>query len=260
MTADTRVHAHLRLSVPEPGVAVVSFERPASGNTLDASTAQAFLELLDELGSRDGLRALVIRGTDKAFCSGSDLEELAARGRDDALESRTARICERIEAFPRPVIAAVSGLAIASGCEIALACDMRVAGRSARFGFPEVTLGVVPAAGGTYRLWRTVGMGVAKELILTGRLVTAEEAATMGLVNRVVDDAQVLDVALEYAATLVENAPLAVRLAKTLLNAAPGLAQPAAGLLASLAQATLYETGDKNTRVGQLVARRRGAR
>jgi len=256
MSQVTRVHANILLSVPDAGIAVITIDRPRARNALDLETNRAMFELLGELGTRDGLRALVIAGGgDKAFVSGADIAELAKRTRDDAWPAWNAELCDAVERFPRPVVAAVRGFALGGGCELALACDLRVAGESARFGFPEVTLGIIPGAGGTTRLWRMVGMGFAKEMILTGRIVDAHEAAAKGLVNRVVEDEEVLDTALEFARVLAQNSPLALRIGKLLLNAAPEVSAAQGRTMESLAQATLYDSADKNTRMQAFLQR-----
>src|SRR5690606_10582502 len=144
---------------------------------------------LDALALRDDVRALILTGAgDRAFVSGADIVELRARRGSEALMRHNAKLCDAIEAFPVPTIAAIRGFALGGGCEVALACDLRVAGRSARLGQPEVGLGILPAAGGTWRLQRIVGLAKAKELIFTAAIIDAEEARAIGLVNRVVDD------------------------------------------------------------------------
>jgi enoyl-CoA hydratase len=157
--------------------------------------------VLDEYWHDETVAALVITGAgDKAFAAGADIAQLRERTSRDALKAINSGIFNRIEEFPAPVIAAIKGFALGGGCELAIACDLRVLGESAKLGQPEVKLGIIPAAGGTYRLPRLVGLGIARELVYTGRMVDAQEALRIGLANAVVPDAEVVDKALAMAA------------------------------------------------------------
>ena len=154
------------------------------------------------------------------------------------------RVYDNLRRMPQPVVAAINGYALGGGCELALACDLRVAGESARFGQPEVGLGILPAAGATYRLPRIVGWGRAREMILTGRIIDAAEALRIGLVNRVVPDGRLLEEARALAATIASKAPLALRAAKMVLAASA--CGPDPGRVAeSLGQGILFESRDK---------------
>src|SRR5207245_4488440 len=134
-------------------------------------------EALADLGGREDVRALVVTGSgEKAFAAGADIAELLERTHEDALRSINTALFKRVEDFPRPTIAAIRGFALGGGCELALACDIRIAGEGARLGLPEVSLGIMPAAGGTYRLPRLVGLGRATELTFTGAIIAAREA------------------------------------------------------------------------------------
>src|SRR3990172_7654604 len=148
---------------------------------------------LKELAARDDLRVLILTGAgEKAFVSGADIGELLERGRREGLEGINQKLFTAIENFPWPVIAAVNGYALGGGCELALACDLRLAAEEAKFGFPETSLGIVPGAGATQRLPRLVGWGKAKELIFTGDIFDAREAERLGLVSKVVPRSQLL--------------------------------------------------------------------
>lgn len=174
-------------------VEIVTVNRPAKRNALNLETVETLHRVLDDLYRDRGLRAVVLTGAGDHFMAGADIEQLRDRRSPDALDSINGGLFRRVEDLPVPVIAAVKGYALGGGCELAIACDLRVAGQSAKMGQPEVGLGILPGAGATHRLPRLIGLGKAKELIFTGRMVEAEEALQMGLVNRVVDDSSVLE-------------------------------------------------------------------
>jgi len=169
------------------------------------------------------VRAVVVTGAgEKAFVAGADIGGMSGMSPLEVREFGRigTRMMEAIEAAPVPVIAAVNGFALGGGAEIALACDVRIAAENARFGFPEVTIGIMPGAGGTQRLPRVVGSGVARELVFTGRVIGAKEAKEIGLVDRVVGEGEALEAAKEMAGRIAANAPVAVRNAKTAMNVA----------------------------------------
>jgi enoyl-CoA hydratase len=207
------------------------------------------------------LRVIVFTGSgDKAFVSGADIGELARRNRLDALRRINGALFHKIERFPVPTIAAIRGVALGGGCELAMACDLRVCGRGAKLGQPEVALGIIPGAGGTYRLPRLVGLGRAKDLIFTGRLIDAEEALRIGLVNLIVDDDEVVAEALELARRISRQAPLALRLAKIGLDRSAEMSTEAAMALESASQAILFETTEKQERMEAFSRRARRGR
>jgi enoyl-CoA hydratase len=205
------------------GVALVTIDRQDALNALNVETLTELRDRLRELAQDDTARAVVLTGAgEKAFVAGADIKYMSgldaepARGWG-ALGHEAASL---LEEMPKPTIAAINGFALGGGCELALGCDIRFASSKARLGQPEIDLGIIPGWGGTQRLARVCGLGVAKELILTGRMVDAEEALRIGLVNAIADP--VLDHALAVAAKLAEKAPLALGAAKRLLNASPG--------------------------------------
>ena len=206
-------------------VAVITLNRPEALNALSPEMLDDLERTLREVEADPGLRAIVLTGAgEKAFCAGADIGHMRTAG---ALEARAfaergQAVAGLIEGLATPVVAAVNGFALGGGCEIALACDVRIAADSARFGQPEVTLGVVPGWGGTQRLARTTSIGFAKDLILSGRLVGAEEALRAGLVTHVHPKAALLDAAVEYAATIASRPGWAVASAKRLCNLALG--------------------------------------
>jgi len=223
----------------------VTIARPEARNAINLEVVNEMHAALRALGEDDRTRVLILTGSGRtAFASGADIRELRERRAADALRGINSGLFLAVERFPLPTIAAVSGYALGGGCELALACDLRIAGESARFGQPEVGLGIIPAAGATYRLPRIVGAGRARELILTGRIVDAEEALAIGLVNRVVPDDRVLDEARATALLIARKGPLALRAAKLAL-AASAYGPDAGHVGERLAQAILFESSDK---------------
>ncbi len=208
---------HLSISV-EDGVAVVTIDRPDALNALNGELLFELAAAFDLAESDMAVRALVITGAGRAFVAGADVANLA--NLSDAFSGREASLSGQdvmnlIAALPFPTIAAINGFALGGGLELALACDLRVAAKTAKLGLPEVGLGLIPGYGGTQRLPRLIGAGRALDLILTGRHVGADEALAMGLVNRVADDA--LEEAVALARLMLRNAPIAIGLAKEAL-------------------------------------------
>lgn len=241
--------APLVLLEREGPLAVLTLNRPEKRNAIDLAMVQALRAALEDLASDKSLSCLILTGGDKVFAAGADIAELRDRGQYEALAGINSRLFQQVEQFPTPVIAAVRGWALGGGCELALACDLRVAGDGAKFGQPEVSLGILPGAGATQRLPRLIGLGLARELIFTGRIVDATEALHIGLVNRVVPDADVMPAAHELAAEIMANGPFALRLAKLALNASHRTGSDTGLLIESLAQATCFESADKHARM-----------
>jgi enoyl-CoA hydratase len=205
------------------GVCVVTIDRQDALNALDVETLTELRDRLREVAADESVRTVVLTGAgEKAFVAGADIKYMSGLGPDDAkgwgaLGHEAARL---LETMPKPTIAAINGFALGGGCELALACDIRYASSRAKLGQPEINLGIVPGWGGTQRLARVCGIGVAKELIFSGRTVDAEEALRIGLVNAIADP--VLDKALETARELAAKSPVALALAKRLVNMSPG--------------------------------------
>ena len=209
----------------EGHVAVVTLNRPDKLNALNAEVRSLLLETFDAIEHDDDVRVVVLHGAgDKAFVAGADITEFAARTPDEqrAVYERR-RIYEAVADFPKPVLAAIHGFCIGGGCELALACDVRVADRTARISQAEVRIGLMPGGGGTQRLTRLVGRGWATILSLTGDFVEAEEAHRIGLVDVLVDDGLHLERALELAARMTRWSPVSLRLAKAAVRAAEEL-------------------------------------
>ncbi len=195
-------------------VATVTINRPDKLNALNAKVIGELDRMFGELATRADVGAVILTGAGRAFVAGADIAEVAAAAEQPAgLQSVAAfgsRVFTRIERFPKPVIAAVNGFALGGGCELALACHLRVAGKHAKFGLPETKLGLIPGYGGTQRLPRLIGQGRALQLILTGDMVDAERAFAIGLANEVVDAHALLDAASSIALAACRNGPLAL--------------------------------------------------
>lgn len=252
----------MNLSAPKVAVeirettAILTLDAPEKRNAIDLDMVQGLHTVLDRLGMRDDIAVLVLTGAGgKAFAAGADIAQLRERRATDALASINSSVFKRIEDFPLPSIAAVRGYALGGGCELAMACDLRIAGHSARMGQPEVGLGIIPAAGGTYRLPRLVGLGKARELIYTGRIIDAAECLRIGLVNEVIADEEVLPRALAVAAEIAAHGRMAVRLAKATMNALARPGEAAAISIESIAQALLFDSEDKQRRMTEFLDR-----
>ncbi|MCB9884027.1 MAG: enoyl-CoA hydratase/isomerase family protein [Planctomycetes bacterium] len=229
---------------------LVTLNAPERRNAIDQEMVDGLHRVLDEHWHDESIAALVLTGAgDKAFAAGADIAQLRDRTSRDAGKAINSAIFNRIEEFPAPVIAAVRGYALGGGCELAIACDLRVLGESAKMGQPEVKLGIIPAAGGTYRLPRLIGLGRARELVFTGRMVDAAEALRIGLANAVVPDAEVIERALAMADEIGKNGRLAVRGAKRSLNALSRPGHENAIAFESAVQAVLFDSDDKRSRM-----------
>jgi enoyl-CoA hydratase len=206
----------------EDRIAVVTINRPDKRNALNAVVREELVQVLDSMRTENAVRVVIFTGSgDRAFIAGADIAEFAQRS---AVEQRASmegrRIFDEIAAYPKPTIAMVNGFAVGGGCELAMACDFRIAARSARFGQPEIRLGLIPGGGGTQRLPRLVGAGRALRMILTGDIIDAEEAWRAGLVDELVDDGMLRERTMQLARTMAAQSPLAVRLAKAAVAAA----------------------------------------
>ncbi|HKY55868.1 MAG TPA: enoyl-CoA hydratase-related protein [Anaerolineales bacterium] len=199
-------------------VGLITFNRPQALNALNNQLMRELMDALESFDKNDEIGALVITGNEKAFAAGADIKEMADKSIHQMMDTDHVAVFGMIRTIQKPVIAAVSGFALGGGCEIALSCDMIVASESAKFGQPEITIGVIPGAGGTQRLTRAVGKAIAMEMILNSRTLTAQEAHQFGLINRVVPVSDYLNEALNLAKEIASRAPLAVRAAKRMIN------------------------------------------
>ena len=203
-------------------VATITINRPEKRNALNIQTRAEGAAALDELSQDDSVRVVIFTGAgDKAFVAGADIAEFAGR---TALAQRAVMLdrglFNAVDTFPKPVIAMVNGYCLGGGCELALACDIRIASETASFGQPEINLGIIPGGGGTQRLTRLVGEGKAMEMILTGEIINAQEAFRLGLANHVVPADQLQTKTMEVANRIAEKSPVALRLAKEAVKAA----------------------------------------
>lgn len=201
-------------------VGVVQINRPKAMNALNSPTMSEIMTALEALDADPGVGALVITGDERAFAAGADIKQMASASVVEMMNSAFIGYWDRLRAIRKPVIAAVNGWCLGGGCELAMACDMIVAGEGAKFGQPEINLGVIPGAGGTQRLTRAVGKTIAMEMILNARQLSAEEALRYGLVNRVVPTERCLGEAIRLAEEIAARAPFAIRIAKEAVNAA----------------------------------------
>lgn len=199
-------------------VGLVRLNRPQALNALNATLLQELMDALEAFDADPEIGAMVITGNDRAFAAGADIKEMAEASALEMFQREMVEQFDRIRRVRKPVIAAVSGWCLGGGCELAMSCDLIIASETARFGQPEITIGVIPGAGGTQRLTRAVGKALAMEMILNNRTLTAQEALQHGLVNHVVSTEEVLPTALKLAAEIASRAPLAVRLAKEAIN------------------------------------------
>jgi enoyl-CoA hydratase len=243
---------------PIAGVALVTIERPEVLNALSFDLLDDLADALAGLDADPGCRAIVLTGSGtRAFAAGADIRELATQTPISLLVEDRFAVWERIAATRKPVIAAVRGFALGGGCELALGCDLIVAGDDAQFGQPEINLGVMPGAGGTQRLTRAIGRARAMDLVLTGRTITASEAEAMGLVSRVVPADQTLGAALELGATIAGKAPVAVLAAKEAVRLADELPLSAGLRHERRAFFALFASDDQGEGMAAFVEKRR---
>lgn len=244
----------------EERLAVVTIDRQEKLNALNPDVLGELEEAFRSLREADDLRGVIVTGAgDKAFVAGADIGVLAEMDPLTAVElSRQGqRTFESIECFPRPVLAAVGGYALGGGCELALACHLRVASENARFGLPEVGLGIIPGYGGTIRLARLVGLGRAVELTLTGEMVGAERAQELGLVSAVVPRDDLMDAARELMGRITRNGPVAVRMAMESIYRALGTSREDAQDHESSLFGLLASTEDMTEGMGAFLEKRK---
>lgn len=194
--------------------AIVQFNRPEVLNALNMKLMEELVDALESLDKDNDVRCIVLTGNEKAFAAGADITEMATASSIEMLTRDQFARWDRIRKVKTPIIAAVSGFALGGGCEIAMTCDMVIASETAKFGQPEINIGVMPGAGGTQRLTRAVGKVKAMEMVLTGRMIGAEEALRWGLINKVVPVEYYLEEAKSLAKEVASKPPVAVRLAK----------------------------------------------
>jgi enoyl-CoA hydratase len=243
---------------PIEGVALVTLERPEVLNALSFDLLDALANALADLDADPACRAIVITGSgERAFAAGADIRELARQTPVTLFADDRFSVWERIGRTRKPVIAAVRGFALGGGCELALSCDLIVAGEDARFGQPEINLGVMPGAGGTQRLTRAIGRARSMDLVLTGRTITAREAEAMGLVSRVVPAGETLAAAMDLARTIAAQPPVAILAAKEAVRLAEELPLSAGLRHERRAFLSLFATEDQTEGMAAFVEKRR---
>jgi enoyl-CoA hydratase len=202
----------------EPAVALIQLNRPKELNALNTQLMQELRDTLQQLDKNDSVRVVIITGNEQAFAAGADIKQMSDKSAIDMLVIDQFSTWDQIRRIKKPIIAAVSGFALGGGCELAMMCDMIIASETAKFGQPEIKIGVMPGAGGTQRLTKAIGKAKAMELILTGRFINAEEAQAYGLVNKVVPVEMYLYEATQLAKEIAQMSPIAAQLAKEAVN------------------------------------------
>lgn len=247
--------APLILSETRAGVTTLTVNRPERRNALSRAAWLALLDEIRRVRTDSAARAVVITGSgERAFAAGADVAELVDREPLVALEALVAGVLQELEDLPVPTVAALNGHALGGGFELALACDLRVAVKDALVGFPEVSLGIMPGAGGVRRLLHHVGLGRAKELVMSGRLIDAPAAEGLGILNRVAERGGLKEATAELLDGILDKGPLSVRLAKLVLNAtASGTADRS---LETLAYTLTFYSEDRAQRMKAFVERR----
>jgi enoyl-CoA hydratase len=237
--------SNIRVDISE-SIATLTVDRPSVKNALNLETVDELHLALDGLAGNADVGVVIVTGAgESSFVSGADINDIRTRNGSDGLAAINSSLFAKIDRFPKPVIAAVNGYAFGGGCELALACDIRVAADTAKFGQPELGLGIIPGAGATQRLPRIVGLGWAKHLVLTGEILDAKQALEIGLVTAIMPASQLQVRARELAKRILRQGPLAARLAKISLNASARVDLDSGLLIETLAQAICYDSEDK---------------
>jgi enoyl-CoA hydratase len=243
-------------------IATVTFNRPKFLNALNPSTVRELGTAMEEISAREDVGVVLLTGAgEKAFIAGADISEMKAFTTMQALDFALLGqgVLSFIERMPQPVIGVINGFALGGGCEVAMACDLLVAADTARFGQPEVNLGIIPGYGGTQRLPRLVGRNLAKELVLTGEMITAQRAYEIGLVNRVVPAAELMNAAREIAKKILSRGPVAVRTAKMAMNRGLDLDLGNACALEASLFAAGFSTADRQEGIAAFLEKRKPA-
>lgn len=203
------------------GICIIKINRPEKLNAMNSDVAKEIISIFEKTGTDDSVKVIILTGEgDKAFSAGADIEYMSKISPDESVEYAKLGqlLTATVENVKQPTIAAVNGFALGGGCELAMSCDIRIASDTAKLGQPEVTIGIPPGWGGTQRLLRIVGIAKAKELVYTGKMIKAEEAKEIGLVNHVVPLASLMDEAMKMAKTIAENSAMGVQMSKTAIN------------------------------------------
>ncbi|SPL69517.1 enoyl-CoA hydratase [Acinetobacter stercoris] len=247
----------LHLEIKENGVAIVEIHRPEARNALNLELRQALSETFQQLSKSDDVRAIVLTGGEKVFAAGADIKDFTTATTIDMYLRHTEQYWQSIVDCPKPIIAAVNGYALGGGCELAMHADIIVAGISAKFGQPEVKLGLMPGAGGTQRLLRAIGKFQTMLMVLTGKMIEANEAKQMGLVSEVVDDDKTIAHALEIAETIAALSPIAVQQIKEVTSLGQDMPLQSALTLERKAFQILFDTKDQKEGVNAFFEKRK---
>lgn len=246
----------LLIETPFEGCQLLRLNRPDKRNALATILLVAIADALDAATLDPAVRCVILTGSERIFAAGADIAELQSKDAISAMVDVRPMVWARIRSFPKPLIAAVEGWALGAGNELAMSCDIVVAGRSARFGQPETNLGIIPGAGGTSILPRLVGKALAMKMVLLGETITAEQALQAGLVSDVVDDTTALTFATELAARISARAPIAMQQGKASVKAAFETTLAAHLLLERQAFAMLFGTKDKDEGISAFLDKR----
>lgn len=228
-------------------IGFITINRPEVRNALDPVTVNEIKSALEQFSTDENVKVVALTGAgEKSFAAGADIKKLKDRTMLETLAPGMQGLNSQVESFDKPIIAAVNGYALGGGCELSMACDIRIAAEHAKFGLPELSLGILPGGGGTQRLTQLVGKGKAKELIFTGEIISAHEAEKIGLVNKVVPYEELVTAVEEMAHKMLKKGPLALRMAKLSINAGAEADQKTGLMIEKLSQAILMTTEDKS--------------
>lgn len=241
---------------PHGRVLTLTLNRPQARNAINTSLLAQIADVLEDTARNPDISVVVITGNDRFFAAGADLKEMAENDLRATLNDIRPHLWARIGAFNKPLIAAVNGYALGAGCELALLCDVIVAGDNARFGLPEITLGIMPGAGGTQRLIRSVGKSLASRMVLTGESITAQRAQQAGLVSEICPPALTLEYALQLAQKMARHAPLALQAACQALRQSQEVSLHAGLQLERQLFALLAATDDRQEGINAFVQKR----
>lgn len=243
----------------EDAVCTITLNNPETLNALNSKMLDELDKALDILSLNNEVRVLIITGAGRSFVAGADISQMRGMSEEEALEfgRKGSFLFRKIETFPIPVIAAVNGFALGGGCELAMSCDIRVASEKAKFGQPEVSLGITPGFSGCVRLTKIAGAGIAKEMIFTGRIIDAAEALKIGIVNFVTSPEDLMNEVTGIALKIASNAPFAVRNAKNAINFAADNDTQSASDYENIKFASCFNTDDQKEGMGAFLERRK---
>ncbi len=246
----------LKLTIQDNAVAIIELQRPEARNALNLELRQALSKTFQELSKNENVRAIVLTGGEKVFAAGADIKDFTTATTSEMYLRHTEQYWQSIVDCPKPIIAAVNGYALGGGCELAMHADIIIAGSNAKFGQPEVKLGLMPGAGGTQRLLRAIGKFQTMLMVLTGKMIEAAEAKQMGLVSEVVESEQTIAHALEIAANIAALSPIAVQQIKEVTNLGQDMSLQSALTLERKAFQLLFDTQDQKEGVNAFFEKR----